>query len=233
MTEPWPVHTVVFDLDDTLYLEREYVMSGFAAVDMWLRSERGVAGFGAKASELFTAGWRGTIFDEALRQLGLGKEDSLVPQMVKAYRKHAPKITLSPEVVEVLNWARSRFKLALISDGYLEVQERKANALRLNFWIDCLIFSDHWGREGWKPSERPFREVMARLPGAPRGYVYVGDNPRKDFIGAKALGWRTVRVRRSQGEHRGYEPSAAEAAEIEISDLAPLRTLMMSAGQRT
>ena len=38
----WPVHTVVFDLDDTLFAERDYVLSGFRAVDEWIRRERRV-----------------------------------------------------------------------------------------------------------------------------------------------------------------------------------------------
>ena len=34
---------VTFDLDDTLYLERDFVRSGFAAVGAWLATERGYA----------------------------------------------------------------------------------------------------------------------------------------------------------------------------------------------
>ena len=50
MSECWRVHTIVFDLDDTLYLERDFVLSGFAAVDLGLRNEQGIAGAWASSS---------------------------------------------------------------------------------------------------------------------------------------------------------------------------------------
>ena len=55
---------VVFDLDDTLYLERDYVRSGFRAVDAWLAS-RGILGFFGEAWANFENGLRGKAFDRA------------------------------------------------------------------------------------------------------------------------------------------------------------------------
>ena len=49
MSRRWPIHTLVFDLDDTLYLEREYALSGFRAVGDWLRQTRGLIDFEARA----------------------------------------------------------------------------------------------------------------------------------------------------------------------------------------
>jgi len=59
------VDVVVFDLDDTLYLERDYVRSGFRAVDAWLAS-RGILGFFGEAWANFENGLRGKAFDRAL-----------------------------------------------------------------------------------------------------------------------------------------------------------------------
>lgn len=230
MSEPWPVHTVVFDLDDTLYPERDYVLSGFAAADAWLKKNHGIGGLAVRSGELFAAGRRGKIFDDALRHLGVADPAPLVPQLVEAYRVHVPNIGLYSETVKVLIWAKQHFRLALISDGYLEVQRRKAAALGLERWIDCLIFTDQWGREAWKPSERSFREVMNRLPGEAGRYVYVSDNPRKDFIAPRRLGWRTLRLRRAGGEHADYQPAAGEAAERDIDSLAELPALLSPAG---
>ncbi|MBX3739270.1 MAG: HAD family hydrolase [Candidatus Didemnitutus sp.] len=222
MRESERLHTLVFDLDDTLYPEREYVFSGFRTVDEWLVAERGVKGFIAQAEALFAAGGRGQIFDEALAALGV-REDGLVGRLVAVYRGHRPAIDLPAESAAILAAARGRYRLALLSDGILEVQKRKASALGVSRWIDVQVFSDQWGREAWKPSERPFREVMRQLPGSPAGYVYIADNPRKDFIAPRALGWRTVRFRRAGGEHAAYVGSAAEAAEAEVASMADLR----------
>lgn len=226
MTELQAVHTLVLDLDDTLFPEREYVHSGFRAVDEWLQSSRVATGFAETAWRLFEAGRRGKVFDEALQLLDVLSTPSLIADMIGVYRAHEPKLSLFSDAVEILEWARSRVNLALITDGYADVQRKKIRALGLERLISCRIVTDELGTEFWKPSPEPFRRVMAAFPGTGDGYVYVGDNPRKDFIGARKLGWRTVRVRRTGGEHNHYEPSSAEAADVEVPDLLALRQLL-------
>ncbi len=76
----------VFDIDDTLYLERDYASSGFEAVDDWLREQKHVSGFADAAKRLFTDGRRGDIFDVALTTLGVANIAALVPQLVDVYR---------------------------------------------------------------------------------------------------------------------------------------------------
>lgn len=231
MPNTWSVHTLVFDVDDTLFPERDYVLSGFKAVDAWLEARQDVSGFLTQAARLFDAGRRGRIFDEVLGELGRPDGAKWVPEMVAVYRKHQPAIALTEEAIEILVWSEQRFRLALISDGYLEVQRSKAEALGLSRWISCQVFSDQWSREAWKPSERPFLEVMARLPGEPAGYVYVADNPRKDFIAPLRLGWKTIRFRRPGGEHADYESQSGEASERDITSLRELKEMLVPVGR--
>ena len=49
--------------------------------------------------------------------------------------------------------------------------------------------------------------------------MYIADNPAKDFITAKALGWRTLQVARPGQTHAAEAPSAAHAAEVTATDL--------------
>ena len=79
---------VVFDLDDTLFPEREFVRSGFAAVGAWMQRDRGVVGFGAAAWRRFEAGERKRAFDEALAELEVASEPGLVEKLVSIYREH-------------------------------------------------------------------------------------------------------------------------------------------------
>jgi len=72
---------LVFDLDDTLYPECDYVRSGFAAVDRWLREHRGVTGFSEIANAHFRGGRRGNIFDLSLEELGLPRDPALVSRI--------------------------------------------------------------------------------------------------------------------------------------------------------
>ena len=114
-----------------------------------------------------------------------------------------------------------------MTDGYADVQERKIEALGLAQRIGCRILTDVLGRSFWKPSAEGFHRVMAVLPGSAEGFVYVADNPRKDFIAPRALGWRTARIRRAGGEHERYVASAAESADCELGFLTELRNFLI------
>ncbi len=221
------IHTLVVDLDDTLFPEREFVVGGFLAAGEWLKRKHGVLGFAARATQLLESGRRGKIFDEALRDLGVAAESSLVEELVRVYREHRPVLVLFPDARELLDWAATRFNVALLTDGFEAVQRNKIHALGLEERIGLRILSDALGGlEFWKPSTAPFEVVMRHFHGPAAGYLYVSDNPRKDFIGPRALGWRTVRIVRPGGEHSAYVPTAAEEADISITDLMQLPSLI-------
>jgi putative hydrolase of the HAD superfamily len=199
---------LVFDLDDTLYPEREFVLGGMTAAGRWLQRERGIRGFAAVARSLFRDGVRGTIFDETLRRLCLDDASVLVPQLVAVYRAHRPKLTMHPDARWAIGRFRRRFKLGLITDGYARTQRNKVASLGLEADFDALVFTDDLGREHWKPSPRPFRQMMHALGCAGPDCIYVGDNPAKDFLAPNRLGWLTVQIIRPDGEYHGASTDA-------------------------
>ncbi len=94
---------VVFDLDDTLYPEVEFVRSGFRASARWagrVLGEDEEAVFQELWAD-FEEGVRGDAFDRWLRRRGhaVGSNREL---MIKAYRSHLPQISLYPDVLPVL-----------------------------------------------------------------------------------------------------------------------------------
>ncbi len=220
---PKGIHTVVFDLDDTLYPEADYVFSGFRAVDQFVIQELGLFGFFDEAVDLFRFGSRGRIFDQVIGKLGAGRVPlGIVPRLVEVYRSHEPVLRLFPDAEAMLTAPIPRWRLGLLSDGYLSVQKRKLEALGLMRSFGSIVLTDAFGRAAWKPSLVGFSKIMDDLPGVASGYVYVADNPRKDFIAPRALGWATVRIRRRGCEHSEYEPLMHEAADVEISGLGEL-----------
>ena len=102
------VRLVVFDLDDTLYLERHYAQSGFEAADRFLQTEFGTNGFAAVCWQLFNAGVRGTIFDRALIHIKLHSRPGLLDRLIDVYRTHTPEIELLPDAVTCLEHLRDR-----------------------------------------------------------------------------------------------------------------------------
>jgi putative hydrolase of the HAD superfamily len=211
---------VVFDIDDTLYLERDYVRSGFAAVGAWARTELGVADLGARAWADFEAGVRGRIFDEALAACGVRANGSLVTQLVDVYRSHAPAIELLDDVRAWLAAHPADVALAVVTDGPLTSQRNKAAALGLAGWADPIVFTEEFGSERGKPHPAAFECVEAATGLAGAACAYVADNPAKDFAGPRCRGWRTVRVRREGGLHALV--ASGDDVDAEITGFAAL-----------
>jgi putative hydrolase of the HAD superfamily len=222
---------VVFDLDDTLILERDYVLSGFTAVGSWAQKQFRIHDFASRACRALAAGRRGDIFDSVLRDCGCEPCAEDIQEMVTVYRRHRPQISLLPDAAAFIDSYRGLVRMALISDGPFESQFRKVSALRLRSVFELIVLTDMWGRRFWKPHPRAFRLIQDRIGASKLRYVYVADNPHKDFDAPAALNWHTVRVRRHRGFHASYEPASAVKPDIEISDLTALPDILRSMSQ--
>ena len=220
---------IVFDLDDTLYPERQFVESAYRAVATWIAASFGVS---AQATflelvQLSETGDRGRVLDrwaEAHRP----EESGLGQRLVQVYREHTPRIRPFPEVPALLLELRRCYRLGIVSDGFREVQERKIEALGIRAVVDAIALSDEWGRSAWKPDPKPFQIVLERLSGvSPSQAVYVADNPEKDFLGARRAGMGSIRVLRASGVH-AHKPPASEAhgATATATDIGQIPTLL-------
>src|SRR5882762_4192441 len=136
---------IAFDLDDTLFLERDYVRSGFAAVGEWAHAQFGITGFAERAWNLFQEGVSRNIFDLALEQTSLPASSKTIEKMVRVYRNHQPDIRLAQDAACCLKALHGRVRLALISDGPVESQRNKVRALALNASIDQIILTAELG----------------------------------------------------------------------------------------
>lgn len=205
------IRGVVFDLDDTLYPERAYALSGFRAVGAWLQGRIACpADPAARMIELFEAGVRGRIFNQILTEWNHPEPiQPVVDEMVRVYREHVPAIELAPDARAVLDAWHGRFRLGLISDGPEVMQRRKVAALGLERWLDPIVLTDAFGRAYWKPHPRAFETVQTAWGFAGRECVYIADNPSKDFVAPRALGWRTVQMCRQEGEYGQVATAAA------------------------
>jgi putative hydrolase of the HAD superfamily len=212
---------VVFDLDDTLYLERDFVHSGFAAVGEWLAAHYGVSDFAAHAWDLFLAGRRGDVFNRVLPGLGLEPQPDLIQHLIGVYREHRPRIQLEPAAGALLAALDGRCRLAVLTDGHHDTQRRKVAALGLETRCRPIVCTDQWGRAHWKPSARGFLHIQQVLEAPPERCIYIGDNPAKDFRAPKTLGWRTLRLRHPLGEHaRAAAASPRDEADATVTSLA-------------
>ena len=193
---------IVFDLDDTLYLERDYVLSGLGAVGRWARNALGIDGLGEMMRARFEAGFRTHVFDESLKEIGLTPSPPLIARMLGTYRQHRPDIRLAPDADHFLAARDERTGFAVITDGFLDAQRRKIRALGLyGRGIHLGICTDRWGRDCWKPNPRAFEHVEQLFECSGASLTYVADNPSKDFTAPQERGWRTVQIARPERIH--------------------------------
>jgi len=209
---------VLFDLDDTLYDEMQFVKGGFKAVSIYVSKKYGInqSTFYETLLDVLEKEGRGHTFDIALQKLGL-YEKELIPKLVQVYRKHKPKLSLHPDASVVLSKLKKSHKLGLITDGDEQVQRRKVQALGIKVFFDVLIFTNHYGVGKQKPNSFPYQRAIKMLKVKPVEAVYVGDDPYKDFIGAKKVGIRTIRVLR--GKYKDVRLSQTFEADHEVNDL--------------
>lgn len=183
---------IVFDLDDTLYPERDFVRSGFRAVSAAIEHKTGNCALD-RLIELFERR-HPDPFGEVLKQFRLS-----IPKqtLIDTYRNHRPDLTLTAGVRALLTELKSSgHVLGLLTDGRSRTQRNKIRALGVEKWIDEIVISEEFGSA--KPNERNYRYFETCFAG--RAYAYVGDNLAKDFITPNRLGWQTVGVL-DRGEH--------------------------------
>ncbi len=183
---------VIFDLDDTLYSEKEYVKSGYMAVAKYL----GDTAYSDRLWSFFESGK--PAIDELLGELGRETDRDAV---LDVYRSHKPNLHLYDGVKEMLIKLKSRgIKTGIITDGRPEGQHNKISSLGLEKLVDDIIITDELGGVQFrKPCDIAFRilQNLWRLPASE--IVYVADNPAKDFQAPKQLGMRSFYFENTNG----------------------------------
>lgn len=223
------IKTVVFDLDDTLYDERDYCKSGFKAVAESLSNLVDVLSPEEIFDSLwqqFTAGNRTKTFNAALDDLGISYDDQLIQKLIKTYRCHKPKIKLPTDSANVLRQLSGKYTLVLLTDGFLPAQQLKVQALKIENYFKCIIYTEQLGRQCWKPSPVGFEKLMQTLNAKPQAIAYVADNQMKDFIAPNKLGFLTIQITRPARIHTESSDKVGAAAQHIISEFTQLPAVL-------
>ena len=189
------LEAVIFDLDDTLYSEKEYVKSGYNKIAEVLPQVENTA---ERLWKLFEAGK--PAIDELLKEEGL-LTDAVKQECLRAYRYQFPEIHLYTGVSQMLEEFRLQgLKLGIITDGRPEGQRAKVAALGLEALVDYIIVTDEFGGpEFRKPNPLAFETMKKKLDVEYSKMCYVGDNIKKDFIAPEKLGMKSIWFKNPDG----------------------------------
>lgn len=178
---------VVFDLDDTLYPEADYVESGVRFVCAQIISLCGIDCYETIQTQ--------RLKDEKLDWLSVacdlaGLKPSVKESFLWMYRLHSPDIRLSENCSISLEKIKSAaLGVAVLTDGRTVTQKFKLASLGLSHYPAYV--SEDYGCE--KPAPDRFQAIEKDFPA--EKYVYVADNVQKDFLGCKPLGWICIGMR--------------------------------------
>lgn len=173
---------VVLDLDDTIYKEIEFVNSAYKFIIQYLKNR-----YNEDYSFLLenTIKRKVSLYDEIMK---VSQIDFTLIKFLELYRFHYPEIYLDEKTKLFFNiLKKNKINYSIITDGRSITQRNKIHALGLDKNVKKIIISEETGYE--KPSDYNFKLMNKEVSNR---YLFIGDNPLKDFYSPNILGWKTV-----------------------------------------
>ena len=207
---------IVFDLDEVLYDEKTYVISGFRTVSEFLEKDEAIPKkiiFEYLKRRLKNC--RERIFNDLLDNFRIYSQKNL-KKCISVYRTHTPKIKLYSDAKDCLKRLKN-YPLYIVTDGNKIVQKNKIKALNLENHIKKTILTSNYGLRNSKPSTFCFQKICDMEKTSPTNLVYIGDDPHKDFVGLKREGFKTIRL--FKGRFKNERLSKEFEADYKIKSL--------------
>jgi putative hydrolase of the HAD superfamily len=181
-------NVIVFDLDDTLFYEIEYLVSAYRYIAMILEKKYSVSNVFSFMLQTYYN--KKNVFEEVNKNYSLNIS---IDTYLSLYRNHVPIISLNAETKEVLSILKqsNNIILGLLTDGREVTQKNKIASLGLDKYIHekDIIISESFGSA--KPSLSNYLYFQQKYYYCNK-FIYVGDNVSKDFIAPNQLNWITI-----------------------------------------
>lgn len=197
------VKAVVFDLDDTLISEKEYIKSGYRHIAEVIGQR-----FNINKDQVYIDLFQlfrespHNVFNRLYEKYQIEYSKEMIIDLVNEYRGHFPDVQYYDDVMQCLNELKVLgVKIGIITDGYAQAQRQKLKAVEADMYFDEIIVTDELGRDYWKPHPKAFEIIKERFGVSFDEMIYVGDNPGKDFYISTIYPIKTVRIFRD-GVHK-------------------------------
>lgn len=108
-----------------------------------------------------------------------------------------------PEMFEVLDTLKSRYKLGVITNGYSNVQRDKITTAGIENYFEDIIVSGE--EEFEKPDPRIFNKSLKNLGVNAEEAIYVGDYYPNDIVGAISAKIKPIWISDDPDEHKEFD----------------------------
>jgi len=208
------LQAVCFDLDGTLFDDRQYVRAGLANAASVLEAETGVDLSEELQAAYFDRDIRERTFDTVLAENDIPQRH--VSKLVDAYHENDGELSLYPGVADTLSTLSDSHNLGLITGGRNGAD--KVVRLGIGAYFDTVLVTND--RPYSKRDPEPFETVLETLDVSPHEAAYVGDRPGLDFLQPNRLGMDTIRVR--TGQYADVEAIGAAKPDLTIPEVREL-----------
>ncbi len=203
MHDPKTIKAVAFDLDDTLWpiaptidraeramtewIAREYphVANQFDINTLRLLRASLVAANPALKNDVLNLR-RGTIraaFEEG------GESEAAADRAFDFFRGERNRVQFFPDALPALERLKSRFRLAVISNGFADVK-----AIGIDEHFESVVSAHEIGVS--KPDPKIYAACIERIGLEAGEIIYVGDDPANDVIGPCTAGMQAAWINR-------------------------------------
>lgn len=171
--------TVVFDLDDTLISEIDYLKSAYKHIAFTLDEKNKC------------------LFDYMIEWYYEGQNVFLIlserysvekSTLLKLYREHIPNLKLLEGALPLLRYLKSQnCHIGMITDGRSVTQRNKIRAVGIETFFNDIIISEEFGSDKLNASNFEYFHKNNS-----QQYYYIGDNTSKDFYNPNRLNWISI-----------------------------------------
>ncbi|MFD0674879.1 HAD family hydrolase [Cohnella sp. GCM10027633] len=187
------IKAVLFDLDNTI-LDRVTTFNNFvnAFVNTYFQHLEETKHIIDRMIDLDQDGYKdkNEWFEELLAELPWNTKPEIT-ELLEYYKVHyVTNATLMEYAVEILQLARLKYKVGLITNGRTIIQYGKIDQLGIRDHFDLIIVSEEAGIK--KPNAKIFEMAIERLGLSPEQCLYIGDHPINDIDGAGRAGMETI-----------------------------------------
>ena len=213
---------VIFDLDDTLFPRKNFVNNGLKNVAKFI-SKKNTKLKSKKVyldlKKIYANSNIQKTFNYFLKKNNITNISE--NKCVSIYRYGKNDIKLYPQALKLLR--KYNKKCYLISDGNKCVQRYKIKKLKIRKFFKKILLTNEYGIKFQKPSLYCFKIIKKIEKCNFENMVYIGDNPKKDFVNCNKIGIKTIRFKK--GEYKDLVLKYPYEAKYQISNLKNLRKI--------
>lgn len=159
-------------------------------------------------------------YTHPLRVMGVSDADTIGSNFWEESMKRLPLgKRLMPYALEALEYLHTKYRMYILSNGFMELQSRKMQSAHIAHYFDGVILSDDIGVN--KPHPAIFEHALRIANITADKAIMIGDNLEVDIKGASQVGIDQVHYNftHSRSEDTLFRPTYTISTLLELKDI--------------